>query len=94
MKPLVRQHMIFSGTVQNVGFRYEMSRLADLHGVTGWVYNRTDGTVEAQVQGTPEAIRHLVDDLNQVDHIRIESIQETSLPVVNGESRFVTRYFD
>lgn len=94
MSSLVRQHLIFSGTVQNVGFRYEMSRLANLYGVTGWVYNRADGMVEAQVQGSPEAIRLVVDELNQIDHIQIESIQETTLPVVDGESRFVTRYYD
>jgi len=94
MSLLVRQHLIFSGIVQNVGFRYEMSRLANLHGLTGWVHNRTDGTVEAQVQGSPETIRQVVDELKQIDHIQIETIQETNLPVVNGENRFVTRYFD
>ena len=91
---MIRKHLIFSGIVQNVGFRYEMSRLAQQVGVTGWVKNQLDGTVEAHVQGTPEAIRVMLEALDRIDHIRIEATQEESLPVIEGESSFVTRYFD
>jgi acylphosphatase len=42
---------VVSGQVQGVGFRYSTRRLARQLGVTGWVRNRADGTVEVWAQG-------------------------------------------
>jgi acylphosphatase len=44
------------GRVQGVGFRHYMTREARRRGVAGWVRNRLDGTVEAIVQGSREAV--------------------------------------
>lgn len=44
------------GRVQGVWYRESMRREAEVHGVNGWVRNCTDGTVEAYVEGTPEAV--------------------------------------
>ena len=46
----VRLHLIFYGKVQGVGFRYRSTMLANELGLTGWVKNLEDGTVEMQVQ--------------------------------------------
>jgi acylphosphatase len=48
------------GRVQGVGFRYATVRAAMRLGVTGWVRNRRDGSVEAVVQGPPEAVEALI----------------------------------
>ncbi|MFT3797122.1 acylphosphatase [Microbacterium sp.] len=40
------------GEVQAVGFRYTMQQVATTTGATGWVRNRADGTVEAEIEGT------------------------------------------
>lgn len=49
-------HVIVEGGVQDVGYRYSLRLEADRAGVTGWVRNRTDGTVEATLEGTDAAV--------------------------------------
>jgi acylphosphatase len=46
--------------VQGVFFRDSTRRLAAQHGVSGWVSNRWDGTVEAVFEGDEEAVERLV----------------------------------
>jgi len=54
------KHLVISGRVQGVGFRYSMAEEAERLGVSGWVRNRRDGTVEAMADGDPESLRALV----------------------------------
>src|SRR5688572_21726444 len=51
-----RVHVIVRGEVQGVGYRYTMRMVARGAGVTGWVRNRRDGSVEAEFEGTPEQV--------------------------------------
>lgn len=51
MSEKVNAHMLVSGSVQGVGFRYFASRLANRYGLTGWVRNTVDGKVEIEVEG-------------------------------------------
>lgn len=59
MATIVRNLNIF-GQVQGVGFRYHFSDQAQRLGITGWVRNRRGGSVEAMIQGTPEAVEALL----------------------------------
>ena len=54
------KHLKISGRVQGVGFRYSMSREAGRLGVTGWVRNRRDGTVEAVLDGATDAVEAVI----------------------------------
>ena len=56
---LTRQIRV-SGRVQGVGYRISLEREALRLGVTGWVRNRNDGTVEAVLQGTSQAVEALI----------------------------------
>ena len=53
-------HLQIFGRVQGVGFRESMRQEAERLGVTGWVCNRADGSVEAVVQGSSEAVNALL----------------------------------
>ena len=46
-----RVHVIVSGEVQGVGYRYTMKIVANQARVVGWVSNRRDGRVEAEFEG-------------------------------------------
>lgn len=48
----IRRRYQFYGMVQGVGFRYRASYAAKAVGVTGWVTNCYDGSVEMEVQGS------------------------------------------
>jgi acylphosphatase len=56
---MVSRHLQISGRVQGVGFRYSMQKEATRLGLRGWVRNRRDGSVEALVQGSEEAVAAL-----------------------------------
>ena len=57
---MVTVHLRISGRVQGVNYREAMRREGERLGVTGWVRNRTDGTVEAVVQGALAAVDEMV----------------------------------
>ncbi|MDP3938106.1 MAG: acylphosphatase [Deltaproteobacteria bacterium] len=58
--PLARAHLIVHGRVQGVWFRGGTQSFARSRGVTGWVRNRAEGTVEAVLEGDEESVRAVV----------------------------------
>lgn len=56
----VRRRVVVTGQVQGVFFRDSARRQAQVRGVAGWVRNRPDGSVEAVLEGTPEAVDAVV----------------------------------
>ncbi len=58
---MIRRRVVVHGRVQGVWFRESMRRLAERHGVTGWVRNRSDGAVEAVLEGTEEGVARLIE---------------------------------
>jgi acylphosphatase len=55
-----RAHLVVHGRVQGVFFRVYTQREAERLGLSGWVRNRSNGTVEAVVEGPVEAVNALV----------------------------------
>jgi acylphosphatase len=58
-----RVHVRIRGRVQGVGFRAFVWRRGRALGLTGWVRNREDGTVEVEAEGSRDSLERLVDDL-------------------------------
>ena len=55
------RHLRISGRVQGVGFRYHFTRAARERGIAGWVRNRRDGSVEAMIAGSADAVEKMTD---------------------------------
>ena len=57
---MITQRLRVRGRVQGVGYRYALRHEAKRRGVAGWVRNRTDGSVEALLQGPAERVAEIV----------------------------------
>ena len=53
--------MIVHGRVQGVGFRYHTRIAASQLGLTGYVRNLPDGTVEIIAEGAPQSLNQLIE---------------------------------
>ncbi len=68
--------LVVHGRVQGVFYRDSMRREAQRLGVTGWVRNRNDGTVEAAVQGETAAVDAIVRWAHHgPEHARVERVE-------------------
>jgi len=56
-----RVHLIISGRVQGVGYRYFVREKADQCNIKGWVKNNIGGTVEVVAEGDDKDIQTFVD---------------------------------
>lgn len=56
----IKVRLIVEGRVQGVWFRDSTRREAIGHGVTGWVKNRLEGTVEVLAEGPEDRVKRLV----------------------------------
>lgn len=56
----VIRHIIVRGKVQGVGYRAWLAGEAEARGLAGWARNRRDGTVEALLFGSDEAVAALI----------------------------------
>lgn len=56
----ITRNLRITGRVQGVGFRMYMVRKGRELGLTGWVRNRLDGSLEAEVQGAPAAVDAMI----------------------------------
>jgi len=60
---MVAKHIIFTGHVQGVGFRYTAHRIASRYQLTGFVRNLYDGNVEMLAQGSGQDIDNCIQDI-------------------------------
>ncbi len=76
---MIRYRVLISGRVQGVFFRDTCRRVAQQHGVDGWVQNLPDGKVEAVFEGPDEDVRRLVEWSRQgprsavVEDVRVQT---------------------
>ena len=80
---MIARRVVVHGMVQGVGFRWSMTGEARRAGARGWVRNRSDGTVEAHVEGDQEAVDAVVAWAHEgphhasVTHVEVDDAQPT-----------------
>jgi acylphosphatase len=63
--PRICRHVLVSGRVQGVGFRWHARAKAQALGLDGWVKNPPDGRVEVWVEGEEAPLREMIEWLAQ-----------------------------
>ena len=87
----MRRHYRFYGEVQGVGFRHRATQAAKSLGLTGWVRNDFDGSVEMEMQGTEEEMNRVIEMIQAGLYVDISDIEVKNLPEIAGERGFDVR---
>ena len=86
----MKKHIIITGKVQGVGFRYWLHKAAMQKNVTGWVRNKISGEVEALLIGKDEKINNLI-NLCEIGPL---SSEVTKVQVKNYQKEYLKKSFD
>ena len=87
----VRRRLRVEGAVQGVGFRAGCAQAAERAGAAGWVRNLPDGAVEAEVEGSVEAVEAVVAWCRAGPRAgRVDRVEVTELDAL-GEVGFAVR---
>ena len=84
----IRLYYRFYGTVQGVGFRWQVMNVARKYQLTGRVKNLSDGTVEAEVQGPSTSIQSWFTEVYQDRYSKIQNVEVSEISIRDGESDF------
>jgi acylphosphatase len=89
-----KQHVrcLFFGNVQGVNFRYNTYRTAQQFGVTGYVRNLVDGTVELVAEGPPKTVEDFIAAVERRMQGFIHRKQVDSSPDLAGYTAFEIRF--
>jgi acylphosphatase len=87
--PAQARRFVVRGRVQGVGFRWFVEREAHMLGVSGWVRNNADGSVEVLAMGTREQLMGLRSRLQQGPRAaRVDGVEEKDAQPVAGLKSF------
>ena len=92
----MKKHIVITGKVQGVGYRYWLYKKAIERNVVGWVRNKISGEVEALLVGNDVDINNLIQmcekgsPLSKVKKIKVQNYQEeftkVSFNIINDDS--------
>jgi len=85
---MIRKHIVFTGQVQGVGFRWRARQAAQQYGCTGWCRNEWDGTVTMEIQGSEEAIEQVIRSIQTGRYVWIRGMDVTPMSPEPDEKGF------
>lgn len=85
---LVRIKAVFTGDVQGVGFRYEAAQVARRIGLTGWVKNLPDSSVESELQGENDKVEYFLEFIKTHPRIRVDDVNVEEIPLLEKEKEY------
>jgi acylphosphatase len=91
---MVGKHILVTGKVQGVGFRFFAKAEADLAGLKGWTRNLADGSVEIQVFGEEARVGAYLERLKAgppSSKVRNLDVSEVEISEGTGHNEFVIR---
>jgi acylphosphatase len=87
-----QREILFSGTVQGVGFRFTTRRIAAGLAVTGYVQNLPDGRVRVVAEGAAAELNRLVDAIHRQMSGYIDNSETTVRPATGRFDHFEIRH--
>ena len=88
-----RMHAIIKGRVQGVYFRDHTRSKAEELGLTGWVRNLSDGTVETEMEGEEQEVRTMLTWLHSGSPLaEVTEVSYTEKNTSNETGPFIIRY--
>ena len=92
----MKKHIVITGKVQGVGFRYWLYQAAKQRNIDGWVKNKISGEVEALLIGDDVEIDNLIrlcekgPPSSKVTKIKVQNYQKAFLKksfyIINNDS--------
>ena len=81
----MKKHLVISGKVQGVGFRYWLQGIAIKKNIFGWVKNKIAGDVEVLIVGNEKEVNDMIKLCekgplsSEVDHVKVSEYQKDYL---------------
>jgi len=86
-------HLLISGRVQGVGFRYFVKQKALECHLTGWVKNLPNGKVEIEAEGFDKDLACFVDHIQMGNgYSRVDQFSQSKIEPTAGFTEFTIRY--
>ena len=86
----MKKHIIISGKVQGVGFRYWLHKAAIRRKINGWVKNKISGDVEALLIGNDVDINNLIALCKKGP----SSSKVTKIKIQNYQNEYLKKHFN
>ena len=90
---MIRLHVFFSGTVQGVGFRFTVKRIANKYDITGFVKNLSNRQVEVVAEGDRGVVEDFIEDIhNGILSGYIRKVKKEWQPATEEYKEFEIRF--
>ena len=86
----MKKHIVITGKVQGVGFRYWLYKAAIQRKINGWVKNKISGDVEALLIGNDVDINNLIALCKKGP----SSSKVTKVKIQNYQNEYLKKYFN